>query len=181
MIIRGNIMKKNTYEIFSEDFIAIRDIAFSKLSVEHGSNILKEKMDSLSIIRNTVISQGAEDEKEILVYCIDTLFDLIEEKEFATINDFCNAVHNIGLFLYVPRWNEGPTWSKSDYYDVFIFPFRQKYGRVYFMELSHYFKNPEESFKRAKIKKSLMSLIPKKKKAIKVNKTTIDKSGNVNK
>ncbi len=174
-------MKKNTYESFSDDFIAIRDIAFSKLSVEHGVNKLKEKMDSLTLIRNMIINQGSEDEKEILVYCIDTLFDLIEKKEFNTINDFCNAVHNIGLFLYVPRWNDGPTWSKSDYYDVFIFPFRQKYGRTYFLELNHYFRNPEESFRRAKIKKSLLSLIPKKQKAIKINKTTIKNPGNIKK
>ncbi len=170
MIIRGNIMDKNIYEKFSDDFLVIRDIAFSKLSFDQGISTLRTRMDNLSVIRNQIIGKENNEEKEILLYCIDTLFDLIEKKEFSIITDFCNAVHNIGLFLYVPRWNGGPTWSKSDYYDVFIFPFRQKHGRIYFLEIKHCFSNPEESFRRAKIKKSLLRLIPKKRNSVKIKK-----------
>lgn len=173
-------MNRNMYEKFSQDFLAIRDLSFSKVSLDQGIITLKAKMDSLTTMRTQIINQADNEEKEILLYCIDTLLDLIEKKDFTTIHDFCNAVHNIGLFLYVPRWNDGPTWSKKDYYDVYIYPFRQKYGRVFFSEIINYFKNPEDTFKRAKIKKSLMNLMPQKKKSVVENKRITDKPGNKN-
>ena len=73
-------------------------------------------------------------EKEILCYCIDTLFEIYEQNDSEKLLCYCDAVHNICELFYKN------TWNMMDYRDLYINMFRKKYGRNYFQEIEKYFR-----------------------------------------
>ena len=88
----GDIVKASFYKKLQDDFAMIRFL-------QHPDTFEQEEYDStiLSIkeSRKNINMHSAPSEKEILLYCIDTLFEILNEGDKNKIFDFADAIHNI--------------------------------------------------------------------------------------
>lgn len=144
-------MEAYIYEKITDDFVMLRYLTCGSTD---DKDAVKGILADLERILPYIEKFGTEDEKEVLGYAVRTAAELVrgilplsfhyEEKhrfflrnphagKIRMVNDFFDAVHNIcELFT-------GDTWEKEEYYDIFIAPFRAKYGRKYFKEVLYYF------------------------------------------
>ena len=85
-------MKESFYKKLQDDFVMIR-------FMQNPDSFDQEKYDStvLSIreARKKINMHSAPAEKNILLYCIDTLFEILNEGDKQKIFDFADAIHNI--------------------------------------------------------------------------------------
>lgn len=114
-------MKANFYKQLQEDFVMIRFL--------HCSNSFnQEKYDSaiasIKAARKKINTNSSPLEKSILLYCIDTLFEIINECNTQKIFDFADAIHNIPE-IYMQKRNLY-SFRKE------LKSFQRKYGKRYF-------------------------------------------------
>lgn len=114
-------MKANFYKQLQEDFVMIRFL--------HCSNSFnQEKYDSaiasIKAARKKINANSSPLEKSILLYCIDTLFEIINECNTQKIFDFADAIHNIPE-IYMQKRNLY-SFRKE------LKSFQRKYGKRYF-------------------------------------------------
>ncbi len=114
-------MKASFYKKLQDDFVMIRFL-------QHQDSFDQEKYDStlLSIreSREKIKMHSAPFEKEILLYCIDTLFEILNECDKNKIFDFADAIHNIPE-IYMQKRNLY-SFRKE------LSAFQKKYGKHYF-------------------------------------------------
>ena len=92
-----------------------------------------EVIKELENVRMYIEKFAQDGEKEVLLYCIDTLFEIIGDGENEKAFEFCDAVHNISeLFCQ-------DNWDKKQYMKIYIKPFRRKYGKEYFKSIEYFF------------------------------------------
>lgn len=131
-------MNTEFYEEIQKAFIDIRSHSscntFTEVALKHAKKeILKEKK--------------TEDNK-LLLYCIDTMFDILNERNKDKIRDFADTVHNI------PEISMG----FRDFYSfkAEIEDFRSKYGTKYFSD----FDKVKPRFSKYASKNSWKYLLP---------------------
>jgi hypothetical protein len=114
------------YEKLKHDFIEIQ-----RIYGDDSLNIKKECADgyfevieSIRMARTQIESDTEKFEKKILLYCIDTLFDVLEEGNGQKIFDFADAIHNIPEICL----------RKRNLYSLRseLKTFQEKYGKEYF-------------------------------------------------
>ena len=114
-------MKASFYKKMQDDFVMIRFLQYQ-------DSWDQEKYDStvLSIrqSRKKINKHSSPSEKEILLYCIDTLFEILNEGDKQKIFDFADAIHNIPE-IYMQKRN---LYSFRKELKVF----QKKYGKHYF-------------------------------------------------
>lgn len=146
-------MKASFYKKLQDDFVMIRSL-YCQDSFD------KERFDStvLSIreAKKKINMHSAPAEKNILLYCIDTLFKLINEGDTQKIFDFADAIHNIPE-IYMQKRNLY-SFRKE------LKAFQKKYGKHYFAFINevkphftkkapenkweYFFADSDEDFKR---------------------------------
>ena len=114
-------MKASFYKKLQDDFVAIRFL-------QYPSEFDQEKYDAaiLSIrdARKKINQRSAPAEKKILLYCIDTLFNILDEGDKQKIFDFSDAIHNIPE-IYMQKRNLYSFRRE-------LKAFQKKYGKKYF-------------------------------------------------
>ena len=114
-------MKASFYKKLQDDFVMIRFMQYQE-------SFDQEKYDStvLSIreARKKINMHSAPAENNILLYCIDTLFEIINEGDKQKIFDFADAIHNIPE-IYMQKRNLY-SFRKE------LKAFQKKYGKQYF-------------------------------------------------
>ena len=117
----GGIMKASFYKKLQDDFVMIR-------FMQYPDSFDQEKYDStvLSIreARKKINMHSVPAEKNILLYCIDTLFEILNEGDKQKIFDFADAIHNIPE-IYMQKRNLY-SFRKE------LKAFQKKYGKHYF-------------------------------------------------
>ena len=117
----GGIMKASFYKKLQDDFVMIR-------FMQYQDSFDQEKYDStvLSIreARKKINMHSAPAEKNILLYCIDTLFEILNEGDKQKIFDFADAIHNIPE-IYMQKRNLYSFRRE-------LKAFQKKYGKHYF-------------------------------------------------
>ena len=118
-------MKTSFYEKLQYDFAMIRFL--------HGQNPLdQEKYDatvsSIGEARKKIHAHSSPSEKEVLLYCIDTLFEILNEGDKQKVFDFADAIHNIPE-IYMQKRNLY-SFRKE------LKAFQKKYGNHYFAFLN---------------------------------------------
>ena len=114
-------MKASFYKKLQSDFSVIRFLQYE------GSFNLEEyktAFESIKEARRKIKQHSAPGEKKILLYCIDTLFEVLSEGDTRKSYDFADAIHNIPE-IYM---------QKRDLYSFRkeLKSFQRKYGRQYF-------------------------------------------------
>ena len=114
-------MKLSFYKKLQDDFIMIRFL--------QNQDCLDRKRYESTIVsireaRKKINMHSVPAEKEILLYCIDTLFEILNEGDRQKIFDFADAIHNIPE-IYMQKRN---LYSfRGELQD-----FQKKYGEHYF-------------------------------------------------
>ena len=114
-------MKKDFYEKLQYDFAMIRFLQDEKsyTQEQYDSTIL-----SIKAAREKIRMHSPAFEKRVLLYCIDTLFVILNEGEKQKIFDFTDAIHNIPE-IYMQKRNLY-SFRKE------LKGFQKKYGKEYF-------------------------------------------------
>ncbi|MBQ4560847.1 MAG: hypothetical protein IJA55_00775 [Clostridia bacterium] len=116
-------MKKHFYQKLQQDFVTVRRIYaegnFNSLELE---DVLADIRDA----RKTVSARSTKDERELLLYCIDTLLQIISENDPVKIFDFADTIHNVPE-IYMGLRNQYSLYREINY-------FRKKYGKAYFLD-----------------------------------------------
>ena len=114
-------MKAYFYKKLQDDFVMIRHM-------QHPDCFDQERYDStlLSIreARKKINMHSAPAERNILLYCIDTLFEILNEGDKQKIFDFADTIHNIPE-IYMQKRNLY-SFRKE------LKAFQKKYGKHYF-------------------------------------------------
>ena len=114
-------MDASFYKKLQDDFVMIRFL-------QQQDSFDQERYDStlLSIIeaRQKIKMHSAPAEKSILLYCVDTLFEIINEDDKQKVFDFADAIHNIPE-IYMQKRN---LYSFRKEFKAF----QKKYGKHYF-------------------------------------------------
>lgn len=123
-------MEAYIYDKLKDDFVKLRT-RFSGYAntLFTAEDVIKDLEDVHMYIEK--FAQGGE--KEVLLYCIDTLFEIIDEGKNEKAFEFCDAVHNISELFCQDNWN------KKQYMKIYIKPFRRKYGEEYFKKIEYFF------------------------------------------
>lgn len=124
-------MEAYIYDKLTDDFVLLR-AEFSGFANKEPRT--DETVKDLENVRMYIEKFAQGGEKDVLLYCIDTLFEIIGEGENKKAFDFCDAVHNIAeLFCR-------DTWDRKQYMKIYIKPFQKKYGKEYFKNIEYFFK-----------------------------------------
>ncbi len=115
---------KNIYHDLQDCFIRIRH--FSSCNTFDGMLLVKTT-EQIKIHERYITENQLQSEHRILLYCIKTLFEIINENNKNKIFDFADAIHNIPE-IYLGKRN-------FDSFSFEIEEFRKKYGKAYFAEL----------------------------------------------
>ena len=114
-------MKTSFYEKLHDDFVMIRFL-------QDRSSFDQEKYDetvaSVRKARKQINMHSTAIEKSVLLYCIDTLFEILDEGDPEKIYDFADAIHNIPD-IYMQKRN---LYS----FRAEVKAFQKKYGKHYF-------------------------------------------------
>ncbi len=114
-------MKASFYKKLQDDFVMIRAMHFQD---DYEQDRYDTVIFSIKDARKKINMHSAPGEKKILLYCIDTLFEIINEGNKQKIFDFADAIHNIPE-IYMQKRN------------IYSFrrelkSFQKKYGKNYF-------------------------------------------------
>ena len=114
----------NIYHDLQDCFIRIRHYSFANSF----DLILWEKtIEQIKIYEQYITENQLQSEHQILLYCIKTLLQIIDENDKMKICDFADTIHNIPE-IYI---------GKRDF-DSFSFEIKEfcdKYGKEYFAEI----------------------------------------------
>lgn len=114
-------MKASFYKKLQEDFIIIR-------SLHYQDSFDQERYDltvsSIRDARKKIVAHSPHAERKVLLYCIDTLFEILNEGDNNKIFDFTDAIHNIPE-IYMQKRN---LYSFREE----LTAFQKKYGKHYF-------------------------------------------------
>jgi len=139
-------MKASFYKKLQDDFVTIQVL-------QNQDSFDREQYDSavlsLRKSRKQIKMQSSPLEKEILLYCIDTLFEILNEDDRNKVFDFANAIYHVPE-IYMQERN---LYSLRKDFKAF----QKKYGKQYFAfidEVKPYFtkkapKNKWEYFSAA--------------------------------
>ncbi len=116
-------MKKSFYIKLQQDFVTVR-----YLYTENNFNSfeLEDSLSSIRSARKTISARSPKDEREMLLYCIDTLMQIINENDPVKIYDFADTIHNVPE-IYMDLRNQYSLYGE-------INSFRKKYGKAYFLD-----------------------------------------------
>lgn len=117
-------MDKRFYRDLQQDFVEVRHLHFKGGFDQDRFTAVTNR---LRFARKEIAENSPKKEKEVLLYCIDTLFELFGENDPQKICDFADTVHNI------PEVYLG---SRSIYsFRQELNAFRKTYGGGYFADL----------------------------------------------
>ncbi len=114
-------MKDTFYIKLQNAFIDIRHINTDGC---YSRKVENKAVEILKSSAKTIEKKSSKQEKKLLLYCINTLLEIIKEENSQKIFDFADTVHNI------PEIFIGKRNYFSFYYE--IKSFRNKYGKNYF-------------------------------------------------
>lgn len=115
----GDIMKVTFYRKLQDDFAVIRDLQHTFDQKRYDAAVI-----SIKEARKKIKMHAIPSEKKILLYCIDTLFAILNEGIQQKICDFTDAIHNIPE-IYMQKRNLYSCRKE-------LKAFQKKYGRHYF-------------------------------------------------
>ncbi len=149
-------METYIYEKIRDDFVMLRYLTYRDSDAPDAvSSVLEDLEQILPYIQKF----GTEDEQEVLGYAVRTAAELAKTilpvplrcskkrrlffrnpkaDKLRRVNAFCDAVHNLCELFTTD------TWNKEDYYNIFIAPFRLKFGNDYFREVLYFFGREEQ-------------------------------------
>ncbi len=126
-------MKTDIYKALQDNFITIRVLhkpdSFNEV-------LFRETIFNIKKIRDTIIKKRNIEEKELLLYCIDTLLEIIKEKNDRKIYDFAKTICDM------PEISMGLCNIYS--FKEEILTFQKKYGKNYFPD----FKKAKPKFQK---------------------------------
>lgn len=126
-------MSNSIFERLQQDFIKIRHLSSS----DCGDKLwLEETVADIKKIRAKIIKKANVDDKRLILYCINTLLEIIEENNPKKIFDFADAIHNM------PEICLGKRNIYS--FDKEILAFQKTYGKEYFAD----FKKAKPKFQK---------------------------------
>ncbi|MBE6536587.1 MAG: hypothetical protein E7673_01405 [Ruminococcaceae bacterium] len=111
------------YRDIQSNFIAIRFYSAESFDDEKNEKLIHYK-DALKPFYEELKNHINENENHVLIYCIDTLLDIIEEGDWQKVNLFADTVHNM------PEICMGARALKT--FRSEISAFRSRYGAAYF-------------------------------------------------
>ena len=118
-------MSEKFYQDLKQCFI---DIRFLHTDGKADADRLDAAIGVLRYSRKQIDKRVKKKDRELLLYCIDTMIEIIGEQNGEKIFDFADTVHNIPeIFLGTRNF-----YSFKDEIDTF----RKKYGDKYFKELN---------------------------------------------
>ena len=126
-------MSNSIFERLQHDFIKIRHLFSGDC---YDEILLKETLADIKKIRFKIAKKTNVEEKRFILYCIDTLLQIIDENDEKKIFDFADTIHNM------PEICLGRRNIYS--FDKEILTFQKIYGREYFP----YFKKVKPKFQR---------------------------------
>ena len=146
-------MSNSIFERLQQDFIKIRHL----FSVDCDDKLLlEETLEDIKRIRAKIIKKDNVEDKRLILYCINTLLEIIGENNEKKIFAFADTIHNM------PEICLGKRNIYS--FDKEIFAFQKKYGKEYFPDFKkakpkfqrrapknkweYFFAKSDESFKR---------------------------------
>ena len=118
-------MDVDFYKKLQDSFLQIRYIAsFAKPD----QNKLDAVLGDLRFFRKQIEKKSSKKERQILLYCVDTMLCIVKEGDRQKLYDFADTVHNIPeIFL-----GERNFYSFRKEFSAF----REKYGKDYFSDLN---------------------------------------------
>jgi len=114
-------LKYSFYKDLQHMFLEIR---FMHMGGEIDKSRLETTVSNIKASRKKINANSRGQEKEILLYCIDTLFSILGEGNVQKIFDFADAIHNIPE-IYMQERNLYSLRAE-------LKAFRKKYGKEYF-------------------------------------------------
>lgn len=120
-------VQEELYHRLKNSFVFIRH-AYSGEKVDR--NKLDAAFGELRYARRTIEKNASPREKQFLLYCIDTLFALIDQGDRQKIYDFADTVHNVPeIFIGTRKFS-----SFSREFNAFC----EKYGYEYFSDYNKF-------------------------------------------
>ncbi|MBQ7784315.1 MAG: hypothetical protein IJ368_10125 [Oscillospiraceae bacterium] len=119
-------MEKKIYKDIQNEFIKLRFYHSSMNPLSIPPEAIDLSYECLRQHLEYIAKNACGQEKDILTYCISTLFEIASEGSKEKIFDYCDAVHNIPEMLCCK------SWEYKDYYKTYLSSFRKKYGKNYF-------------------------------------------------
>lgn len=121
-------MQEELYHRLKNAFIIIRRAYDGSGSLER--NTLDAAFGELRYARRVIDKNAPKREKQFLLYCIDTLYEFIEEGDRQKIYDFADTVHNVPeIFIGTRKFS-----SFSREFNTFC----EKYGYEYFSDYNKF-------------------------------------------
>ena len=130
-------MDHSFYEALQSSFAAIRFC-----NQNNDKERYEKAITNIKSAKKLICKQAKGQEKDILLYCIDTLFNIINEGNTKKLFDFADAIHNIPE-IYMQKRNLYSFRSE-------LKSFQKKYGKQYFPFINNV--NPHFSKKAPKNK-----------------------------
>lgn len=114
-------MSSSIFERLQQDFIKIRHLFSGDCN---DKLLLEETVADIKKIRIKIIKKTNIEDKRLILYCINTLLEIIDENNEKKIFDFADAIHNM------PEICLGKRNIYS--FDKEILAFQKTYGKEYF-------------------------------------------------
>jgi len=108
-------------------FVYIRGHAFPK-----NESSLKDYLVQMEGKRDLINNSATPFQKEIFNYCFDSLKELFEKRQYETMFDFVDAVHNLPEIFY-------REYNLESFWIIYIEPLRIKHGRYFFSDFQYFF------------------------------------------
>ncbi|MBR5525107.1 MAG: hypothetical protein IKU51_07560 [Clostridia bacterium] len=105
-------------------FIKIRYYSFGECEDDV---LYKTTVERIKNYKKYIVDNQLQSEHKILLYCINTLLEIIDENDKKKILDFADAIHNIPE-IYIGK-------RDFDSFSFEIQEFCNKYGKEYFAEI----------------------------------------------
>lgn len=114
-------MNDKLYITLQRDFIRIRHFSSKDC---YDEELFNQTIESIKNARKNISKASHFEEKNLFLYCIDTLFEIINENNESKTFDFADTIHNIPEICL----------GKRDIYSFYkeITTFQRKYGKNYF-------------------------------------------------
>lgn len=113
--------QEDLYRGLQTCFIHIR---YCALADSYEPAVLQNAIEQINVYKQYISDHHLEAKHPLLLYCIDTLFDILAEKGRGKLADFADVIHNM------PEIYLGKRDAASFAFEVASF--RDKYGANYF-------------------------------------------------
>ena len=118
-------MKLNEiYYGLQDCFIKIRHYSFADCEDDV---LFETTVEKIKNYERYIVDNQLQNEHKILLYCINTLLEIIDENDKKKICDFADTIHNIPEIYFGKRNFESFSFEINE--------FREKYGKSYFAEM----------------------------------------------